>query len=81
MGQSIPSTIHDFVQVIDRHLLEARQVWRETGCRTTPTPGTLGQEAFSESQTDYLDAVSDLHSKVSSTLTRTPAWEQVVDRI
>lgn len=59
-------TVPGFVQALDNHLLEARRVWRETRCRTASTPGTLGNRALDESPVDYLDAISDLHSKLSS---------------
>lgn len=66
-GKTVQARIYDFVQALDRHIQEARQVWRETGYRTAPIASILGRRAFDGSSVDYLDAISDLYSTVTST--------------
>lgn len=62
MGQL---SIFEFYSCIGSHLDEAQRLWRETGCRTAATPGTLARSALEGSSTDYIDALRDVHRSIT----------------
>lgn len=57
--------IAEFYVSIERHLNESKRIWMKTGSKTSPTPGRSAEMALDAMPSDYLDALQDLHTKIS----------------
>lgn len=58
--------IAEFHVSVERHLDESKDIWMETGSKTSLIPGTSAKLALEAMPSDYFGALQDLHNKISS---------------